>query len=561
MLRSLSIRNIVLIEEADVDFDDGLCVLTGETGSGKSVFLDALLLATGVRSSSRLLRDGSRSGTVTAVFDIQNNARCRELLSELGIEFGREIILRRVLTDDGKSRAFVNDVMVGQNFLSMLGNELVEVHGQHDQRGLLNPSFHRGILDQYANLEDQRQTVSELYSRMKSTEQQLQELTRRRENMDREIEYLEYILNEVSVMDIKIGEEEELSSRRAILANRGKIVGVLNSVREMVEKNNSVSKSIISAQNCLSRSRSLGENFQTEGQNIFDLVVEDFEKSLIEFNEAMLKIDSIQGKLGFDESELDRVEERLFALRNLARKYAVDSNDFPKFIEETEAKLCEAKNNVVAIGDMESQLKILKSEYLKESQKLRDGRRLAAGRLTGELLVELAMLRMDGARFDVELRELEENHWSANGIDGVRFMVAVNAGTSLDDLSKVASGGELSRFMLALKVVLLRIKSVSTMIFDEIDSGISGAVADVVGERLERLGQSFQVFVVTHLPQIASKGHSHFRISKEARSGKTYTMIDRLDQVSRRNEIAKMLSAKDISDEALRAAETLLRGE
>jgi DNA repair protein RecN (Recombination protein N) len=290
-------------------------------------------------------------------------------------------------------------------------------------------------------------------------------------------------------------------------------------------------------------------------------VVEDFEKGLLEFSEGIMKLRSIQESLDFDESELDRVEERLFAIRNLARKYSVDSNDFPKFIEETEEKLREARNGIVTIGDMGDQLRSLRLQYLEESQKLRNSRRLAAKRLTDELLAELAMLRMDSSRFEIEFREFDENHWSANGIDGVRFMVAVNAGTSPDDLSKVASGGELSRFMLALKVVLLRVKSVPTMIFDEIDSGVSGAVADVVGERLKRLGQSSQVFVVTHLPQIASKGHSHFKISKEARGGRTYTVIEKLNQTSRRDEIAKMLSAQNVTEESLRAAETLLRDE
>ncbi|MDR1494578.1 MAG: DNA repair protein RecN [Rickettsiales bacterium] len=560
LLKSLSIRNIVLIEEADVDFDDGLCVLTGETGSGKSIFLDALMLAVGVRSSSRLLRDGKKSGSVTAVFDIQNNGKCRELLRELEIESSGDIILRRVLTEDGKSKAFVNDVMVGQNFLNTFGAELVEVHGQHDQRGLLNPSFHRDILDQYANLAEQRQIVSNFYYKMKSVEQQLQELTRQKESIEREVDYLEYIIDELRNMAIEAGEEEELNSRRVLLMNREKIMAVLGSVKDTVEKNNPVSKSITGAQNYLSRNRLLGENFQAEGQNMFDAIVEDFEKCIVEFNEGMAKIESIYRDLDFDGSELDRVEERLFSLKNLSRKYNVDSNNFPKFIEETEEKLREARGKIIALGDMDSQLKLLESDYLEEAGKLRNARRLASKRLEGELSAELAMLRMDSTRFEVEFRELDEDHWGASGIDGVKFMVAVNAGTSSDDLSKVASGGELSRFMLALRVVLLRVGSASTMIFDEIDSGVSGAVADVVGERLKRLGQNFQVFVVTHLPQIASKGHSHFKISKETRNDRTYTMIEKLDQILRKNEIAKMLSARDVTEEALRAAEMLLQG-
>jgi DNA repair protein RecN (Recombination protein N) len=559
LLKSLSIRNIVLIEEADIDFDEGLCVLTGETGSGKSVFLDALLLATGVRSSSRLLRDGNRSGSVTAVFDIQNNLKCQELLKSLEIEFGREIVLRRVLMNDGKSKAFVNDIMVGQNFLSMLGIELVEVHGQHDQRGLLNSSFHRDILDQYASLDNQKQVVSDLYHRIRSAEQQLRELIGQRDSIEKEIEYLEYALEEIAGASIKAGEEGELSVRRVLLMNREKIVGVLKNVEEMVGGANSVSKSIASAQNHLSRNRLLGENFSGEDQNVFDPIVDDFEKSLIEFSEAMAKIESIQKNLDFDESELDKTEERLFTLRNLARKYNVENNDFSGFLEETRERLDAAKNSVIIISDTENQLKLLKLQYLTESQKLRDRRKSAAEQLVGEISTELALLRMGGSRFEVAFRELEENHWSPSGIDEVKFMVAVNAGTSLDDLSKVASGGELSRFMLALKVVLLRVKSVPTMIFDEIDSGVSGVVADMIGKRLEKLGQNFQVFVVTHLPQIAAKGSNHFRVSKETRNDRTYTVIEKLSPILRRGEIAKMISAKDITEEAIMAAESLLQ--
>jgi DNA repair protein RecN (Recombination protein N) len=350
LLRSLSIRNIVLIEEVDVDFDDGLCVLTGETGSGKSIFLDALMLAVGVRSSSRLLRDGRKSGSVTAVFDVRSSKRCLELLRELELESDGDIILRRVLTEDGKSKAFVNDIMVSQGFLSTLGAELVELHGQHDQRGLLNPSFHRDMLDQYASLDSQRQIVSDLYHRMKSMERQLQELAHQKESIEREIDYLEYSLSEVSALNLQPGEEEELSSRRTLLMNREKIIAILNSVKDTVEKQNQVSKSLGSAQNQLSRNRLLGENLQSEGQqNIFESIVEDFERSLVEFGEGMTKIESIYKDLDFDELELDRIEERLFALKNLSRKYNVNGNDFPKFLEETEEKLREARSRIITL--------------------------------------------------------------------------------------------------------------------------------------------------------------------------------------------------------------------
>lgn len=558
MLRSLIIKNIVLIDEANINFENNLCVLTGETGSGKSILLDALSLAIGVRSNSRLLRNGEGQGSVTAIFDINYNENCQSLLSEIGINFEDELILRRIITSDGKSRAFVNDVAVGQNFLNRIGEELVEIHGQHDQRGLLNPAFHRDILDQYGHLDNQRNSVSDIYVNMRSAENRLKELTSQKDNIESEIEYLEHILKEINNLNISPGEEEELNSKRILLMNREKISSVLDNVRETVDGQNSVLKMIGNAQNYLSRSSQLGENLMADGSNAFEEIIDDFEKSIIEFNEGLSKIYSIQNDLDFDEYSLNDVEERLFAIRALARKLNIPSDTIQEYANELEKKLEGLKNQNIEIEDLEKKLNEFKTSYINESIKLREQRKIIAERLKKELLIELVPLKMENTRFEVEFVELSENMWNKSGMDSVRFTVAVNLGTNLDDLSKVASGGELSRFMLALKVVLSKVKSVPTLIFDEIDTGVSGAVADAIGERLKKLGVNLQVFVITHLPQVASKGDNHFKISKEVRGDKTYTVIEKLDNNSRRVEIAKMISGENVTNEAIELAEKLL---
>lgn len=558
MLENLVIKNIVLIDEANIDFNNNLCVLTGETGSGKSILLDALSLAIGVRSSSRLLRSGEKQGSVVATFNIKNNFVCQELLKEMDIDFDDEIILRRVITEDGKSKAYINDISVGQTFLNRIGEELVEIHGQHDQRGLLNPGFHRDILDEYGNLKEQKNKVNFLYEKWKDVENKYLDILNRKDSIEREIDYLEHVCEEIRNMNIRAGEEEELSDKRNILINKEKVLSVLENVKSSVEGQNQVVKSIVSAQSYLSKNNNLGINLIEEGKNAFEDIVDDFERGILEFSEGMNKIELIYENLGLNKSSVDEVEERLFAIRSLARKFNIASDSLPDFLIETENKLNDLKTQTVEIGDLETQSKQYKEEFLKESLKLRDQRKFVAEKLKEEIIEELIPLKMGNTRFETEFKELDENNWNKNGIDSIRFLVAINAGTNLDDLSKVASGGELSRFMLAFKVVLSKVKSVPTMIFDEIDTGVSGVVADAIGERLKKLGQNLQVFVITHLPQVASKGDNHFKISKESRDNKTYTIIQKLNKDERVNEIAKMISGETITQEALIMAKKLL---
>ena len=347
MLENLVIKNIVLIDEANIDFDNNLCILTGETGSGKSILLDALALAIGVRSSSRLLRNGEKQGSVIATFNIKNNFNCQNLLKEMSIDFDDEIVLRRVITEDGKSKAYINDISVGQNFLNKVGEELVEIHGQHDQRGLLNPSFHRDILDEYGGLMEQRKKVTFLYEKWKEVEDKYQEILNHRDSIEQEIDYLEHVCNEIKNMNVQEGEEDELNEKRNVLMNKEKIIDVLNIVKNIVDDQNSITKMVANAQNHLSRNINLGENILDDGRNAFEDIVDDFERGLIEFNEGMNKIELIYENLGISDVSVDDVEERLFSIRSMCRKFNITSGLIPSFLEENEKKLNELKTQTI----------------------------------------------------------------------------------------------------------------------------------------------------------------------------------------------------------------------
>lgn len=558
MLENLVINNIVLIDEANIDFDSGLSVLTGETGSGKSILLDALALAIGVRSNTRLLRNGEKQGSVIATFSLPENNKCRDLLKEQEIDCDNELILRRILTADGKSKAFVNGIPVTQNFLNQIGEQLIEIHGQHEQRGLLNPSFHRNILDEYGNLKKQREIVENIFEELTSTKNKFVELTNKKDDIEREIDYLEHIIGEIDELDVKEDEEEKLDDKRRKLMNKEKILKLLGNVKNTIDGQTSVSKLLSNAQSHLNRGMAYGDNLLSDGKNAFEDIVDGLEKTSIEFQDTLDKIDSILYNLGYDEMSLNEIEERLFAIRGLARKLNITSDLLPIFRDELQDRLDKYQNQHIEIGDLDKKSKELEKQYLLEANKLREQRKVVAQKLESEILEELKPLKMEKVRFKVDFQELSENQWSKTGIDSIRFLVATNTGTELDDLSKIASGGELSRFMLAFKVVLSKISSVPTLIFDEIDTGVSGAVADAIGERLKKLGKVLQVFTITHLPQVASKGDWHLKIEKQDDGQTTRTIVHTLDKEERRIEIAKMLSNDKVTDEAIKAAEKLL---
>ena len=558
MLESLSINNIVLIDKLNIHLDNGLCVLTGETGSGKSILLDALGLAIGYRSNSRLLRNGEAMGSVIADFNITNNQNCKNLLNELGIDYDNNIIIRRILYNDGRSKAFINDIQVTQSFLQNVGETLVEIHGQNEQIGLLNSSNHREILDQFGNLIDKRNIISNIFEKMKTSKDKLEELLSKKDNIEKEKDYLKHIINEIEALNLQPNEEQELAEKRILMMNKEKVLNVLNEVKDSLEGQYNVDKGISSAQHTLSRGVRLGDNLLEKDKNAFEEIIENLEQASININEALSKIEEIFDSLGFDNNTLESVEERLFAIRGLARKLNIQPDYILDLKVELEEKLSNLENQEVIIDDLEKEVKELKNNFLSNAKELSNSRKVVAKKLAEELMNELKPLKMEKTVFDVEFKELDENNWNKYGIDSVRFLASTNPGTPMNELSKIASGGELSRFMLALKVVLSKVNSVPTMIFDEIDTGISGAVAEAVGDRLKKLGQSLQVLVVTHHAQVASKGNYHLKVQKVQQNDKTNTNVIVLEGKDRINEIARMFSGEIITDDALKVAEKML---
>lgn len=558
MLESLSINNIVLIDKLNIHLENGLCVLTGETGSGKSILLDALGLAIGYRSNSKLLRNGEDKGSVIAVFDIANNQNCKILLDELGIEYDNNIIIRRILYSDGRSKAFINDIQVTQSFLQNVGETLVEIHGQNEQIGLLNSSNHREILDQFGNLIDKRKQLSNIFEKMKNANNQLEDLLSKKDNIEKEKDYLKHIINEIEALNLHENEEQELAEKRILMMNKEKVLNVLNEVKDNLEGQYNIDKGISSAQHTLSRGIRLGDNLLENNKNVFEEIVENLEQASININEALSKIETIFDTLGFDNSTLESVEDRLFAIRGLARKLNIQPDLILNLKVELEEKLSNLENQEVIIDDLEKEVKELKNNFLANAKDLSNLRKETAIKLQNELMAELKPLKMEKTIFNVEFKELDENNWNKYGIDSIRFLASTNPGTPMNELSKIASGGELSRFMLALKVVLSKVNSVPTMIFDEIDTGISGAVAEAVGERLKKLGQTLQVLVVTHHAQVASKGNYHLKVQKEQQNDKTNTNVIVLEGKDRINEIARMFSGEIITEDALKVAEKMM---
>ncbi|MCE3255627.1 MAG: recN [Rickettsiaceae bacterium] len=556
MLNSISVSNIVLIDRLEIKLADNFCVLTGETGSGKSILLDALGLAIGYRSNNRLLKNGAAQGLVVAEFDITNNQTCLETLEENGLlnpENPHHLILRRTITESG-SKAFINDISVGVNLLSQVGATLVEIHGQHAQNNLLESSFHRTILDQYANAKNLLLEVNQAFDDLQNVKKKLQELNEKKEQNEREQDYLRHVINELQEASPQAGEEEMLVAKRNLILNQEKISSLMNEISTDI---NDADSKIFSANKLLIRNQNLG-NLLDDEENKLEKLVGILDVISTQNEQAKSIIDSIMSGFEAGDLSLEEIEERLFLIRSLARKFNVGIDELQQFLEDAQEKLKVVENFSVLSGSLEKEKIICEKKYLEKAKELSKIRHSYATKLKEKVEKELAFLKMSSVKFEVKVENLGEQNYGRNGIDAVKFAAATNASSNLDDISKIASGGELSRFMLALKVALLEIKSTPILIFDEIDSGIGGAVANAVGERLKLLSKNAQILVVTHHPQIAAKANYHLRVEKSTKQNITTTKITTLDLEAREREIARMLSAEQITDEALAAARKLM---
>lgn len=553
MLHNLAIRNIILIESLDIPFTRGLCVLTGETGAGKSILLDALGFVLGERMVQKLLRHGANQGSVTAEFTTTNNTALIDLLEEQGIEHGEETLcLRRIIYPDGRNKCFANDVPVSVNLLKQIGGLLLEIHGQHDQRGLLEPSTHMAIIDAYGHLEEDVTKITALYHTWKDNAKKLAEICEAQQAAQREEDYLRHIAKELESLAPEEGEEDILAASRTELMNKEKLLQTLDSALNSLTGANDVRASLFSTQKLLMRCNNLTENGR------FDAAIDALERASVEVQEATESIERTAQEFDNGNERLETVEERLFALRAAARKFNLPVDALAGYNDEINAKLTLLDDQTTAIQTLEKQVEHSKSCYQHHAKLLSEARKETAHRLEKALAVELSPLKMGNTRFEVSIQPAANTEWSAFGMDKISFLASTNPGSPLSPLAKIASGGELSRFMLAIKVVLAGVNSTPTLIFDEVDSGIGGAVADAVGRRLQLLGNHVQILVVTHQPQVAAKGTTHFKVIKESNDITTSTSVTLLSSETRKEELARMLAGEHITPEARAAADKLL---
>ena len=565
MLSSLSIRDVVLVEALDLEIRDGLTVLTGETGAGKSIILDALGLALGGRGDAGLVRSGAKQAVATAVFTAPEDPAFLEMLIERGFEAapGEDLILRRALAADGRSRAWINDQPAGVTALREIGARLVEVHGQHETVGLLDPKTHRGMLDVYGGLAAERGAVASAHERLKAAEMTLATLRAEAETARARFEELSESLAELDRLDPREGEEADLAGERAILGAAEKALADLASARDSLG-GDTLSQKLAQAFRAVehARTRAVQSGAGEDHPVITRLAAagEAIDRALVEATEAVAAVDAAADAFEFEPGKLDKAEERLFALRAAARKLNVTVDALPAQRIRFREQLRLIEDGAEALKAAEAESAAAREAYDETAAVLTAVRRSAGDRLAAAVQAELAPLKLERAQFRVTLEPLPEERRGREGEEAVRFEVATNAGTAFGPLDAIASGGELARFALAMKAALAErgggVQPV--MIFDEVDQGVGGAVAEAVGLRLKRLADGAQVLVVTHSPQVAAKGHAHWKVRKAEVAGETRTSVDTLTDQARQEEIARMLAGAEITDAARAAARALI---
>ncbi|MER9891488.1 DNA repair protein RecN [Mesorhizobium sp. M0119] len=551
MLSRLSIRDIVLIEKLDIDFSSGLSVLTGETGAGKSILLDALSLALGARGDASLVRHGAAQGQIIAVFDVPRNHPARMLLAENAIEDDGDIILRRVQTADGRTRVFVNDQPSSVTLMRDVGHALVEIHGQHDERALVDPGAHRELLDSFGGHLGVVRATGEAWRHWRTCEQEFSRHRAKVEAAAREADYLRAAVAELTRLDPQPGEETELAELRAAMMRAEKIASEIHDAQDVLSGPSSPLPQLASLLRRLQRK-------VTEAPGLLEDVVKSLDEAMLSLDAAQSGVEAALRATEYDPQRLEKAEERLFSLRAASRKHSVAVDDLAQLRDTMAADLADLDAGEERLHALEKQAAAARQAYDITAAQLSSLRHAAAVGLTKAVMAELPALKLERAEFIVEIASDAESRME-EGIDQVEFWVRTNPGTRPGPMMKVASGGELSRFLLALKVALADRGSAPTLVFDEIDTGVGGAVADAIGQRLARLAKRVQVLSVTHAPQVAARAATHFLISKSGGADRVSTGIAEMDRAARQEEIARMLAGATITDEARAAAERLLR--
>ncbi|WP_137862468.1 MULTISPECIES: DNA repair protein RecN [unclassified Sphingomonas] len=551
MLTALAIRDVVLIEALDLEFGAGLGVLTGETGAGKSILLDALGLALGARGETGLVRQGAVQAVVTATFDVPaRDGEVANLFHQNGLELepGEPLIVRRIVKADGGSRAFLNDQPASAGLLRELAPHLVEIHGQHDDRGMLNSRGHRALLDAFGRCD--AGPVAIAHKAWRDAEAALAVARAEQDVAERDREWLEHAVAELKALAPELGEEETLAERRAGMQRGEKIAGELQGIAELLDGSEGGLSQLRQAARVLER---IAGDHEALAEALAAI-----DRAITEAAEAQDRVDAAAEALAFDPAALEADEARLFELRGLARKHRVQPDDLPALLEDLAGRLERVESGGAGIAKLEAAMADTHRAYADAARTLSANRTMAAARLDAAVATELKPLKLDAARFRTVVEPQAETGWSSLGMDRVEFEVSTNPGAPFAPLVKIASGGELSRFILAMKVALAEEGGARTLIFDEIDRGVGGAVASAIGERLARLAGTAQVLVVTHSPQVAARSARHLLIAKSHDGTVTRTGVTPLDAAERREEIARMLSGAEITDEARAQAERLI---
>ena len=549
MLTNLYISNIVLIEKLNLSFGNGLNIMTGETGAGKSILLDALSLALGARSDTGLIRNGCDMASVSAEFDFVND-NVKQILNENGIDYNDGLILRRTLSRDGKSKAWINDIPVSIKTLKQIGDEVVEIHGQFESHSLLDSASHLNALDEYAQLENPEFTIclqqtKDAYHDLHESQKQLKQLTEMMEKSANERDFLEHNVNELRKLNPQIGEEEELATKRAMMMDAEKNAAILTDAITVLKNNgNSLDEQICSVAHILERIKTEPNPYSEQIDKLYNAA-----SMVAEIGEQIHPENT-------DINDIDSVEERLFALRAAARKHRCSADELTTKLIEMENQLNTIDNSDAELQKCRAKLDKFTKTFHESASVLSGLRKNAADNLRKQILKELPDLKLGSADFVVDIQDSEP---SQNGINDVVFTIKTNPGTPFAPLNKIASGGELSRFMLALRVALNNPNNKKTIVFDELDTGISGATASAVGERLNKLAQNEQLLVITHSAQVAGFADKHFKISKQSENDKTTTTVIEITGDDKINEIARIISGAQITPESIATAKTLIK--
>lgn len=554
MLTTLSIRDFVLIEHLTLELGQGLTTLTGETGAGKSILLDALGVCIGLRASPDMVRKDARQASITAVFDVPDRHPVFHELRELALSIeNNELVLRRIIQADGRSRAFVNDEPTSAGTLRRLGETMVEIQGQFDLHGLLSPSHHRAVLDTFAHNDSLLKTVRRTHEAWHTAQQDLSSAEEDLEQAQREESYLRHATAELEELTPEAGEVAKLEARRGLLGNVAGIQDAIGQAAQALVGDDSADDRIGMAFRALERAAERGGEALQPAMDAVD-------RAGLEINEAIAQMDAVQEALDADPDELQRVEDRLFRYRDLARKHNGDPDDLAMLLERFRRGLEALDDSSAHMAKLEAAVTKAAAAYDKAADTLTTSRTKAAKKLDKTVMGELPVLKLERAQFQTAIRS-DPTTRTPLGVDAVEFTAATNPGAAFSAIQKTASGGELSRFLLALKVALANDNPLPTLVFDEVDAGVGGATAEAVGKRLQRLAENVQVLVITHSPQVAAKGAEHLRVAKsEASKGQMKTTVTPLDDRERRLEVARMLAGDRVTPEAEAAAAALLNG-